>query len=177
MSNPSAARPAAPELWAEVHAHDRVVRYRRRGAGPPVLVLGSPASTRGSGASLWPELLEALAAGHRVLLPELPAAAGSGEWLADFLEGLGLARVTVVAAGPSCGAALELAFLAPDQVARVVLVGDGEANASGLQSPSSGAAVHAGPVPLLVIRSDLPCAEALPLVARFVDGEDAAVSS
>lgn len=176
MSNPSAARTPAPELWAEVHAHERVMRYRRRGAGPSVLVLGAPGPTGGEVESLWPELLDALAARHRLLVPELPAAAASGEWLPDFLEGLGLAGVTVVAVGPFCGAALELALLAADQVSRVVLVADGVANASGPQS-ASGAVLQAGSVPLLVVRRDLPPAEALPLVARFVDGEGAAVPS
>jgi hypothetical protein len=177
MSNGSTAGTPAPEQLAEVHAHDRVMRYRRRGAGPPVLVLATLAPAQGAAEPLWPELLDALAARHRLLVPELPAGADLGEWLADFLEGLGLGSVTLVAAGPFCGAALELALLAADQVARVLLVADSGANGSGGLQDGSLGGLQAASVPLLVVRRDLPPAEALPLVARFVDGKDDAIPS
>jgi len=53
---PIAARPKDTEWWAEVRAHDRVVRYRRSGAGPAVVLLQPAAPT-----PLWPELLDMIA--------------------------------------------------------------------------------------------------------------------
>lgn len=136
------------------------MRYRRAGCGLAVLVLGP----------LWPELLEALAARYRVIVPDLPArGADVVPWLADFLEGLGLANVTVVAADPSCEAALDLALVAVDQVARLVVV------AAPRDTPLT--AARAVLVPLLLVPRELPAAEALPLVARFLAGEGAPVPS
>ena len=165
---PTAHRPPPPATWAEVRAHDHVMRYRRSGVGGAVLVLVSPDRPD----SLWPELTEALAARFRVIVPELDAAGASAAvWLADFLEGLGVARVAVVAADAYCIPALELALLDADQLARVVLVPGGDAARASALDGALGASPPQAAVPLLVVRRGLAAAEALPLVTGFLAGE------
>jgi hypothetical protein len=101
-----------PSSIAEVRAHGRVMRYRRLGAGPPLLLLGRA------------DDVEGLAARFRVIVPEMPATGEDvGAWLAAFLEGLGMTGITVVAAEPFHSAARELALADPDLVTRVVLGG------------------------------------------------------
>lgn len=83
----------AHESWAEVRAHDRVMRYRRSGVGRAVLVLRSPEDPE----PLWPELLEALGAGYRLIVPDPPPGdADVAGWLAGFLEGLGASNVRIL---------------------------------------------------------------------------------
>ena len=165
MTNPPAAA-ARPEAWAEVRAHDQVMRYRRVGAGRAVLVL----SAAGCAEPLWPELPDALAACFRVIVPDVSAAdADVAARLTTFLEALGMGAVAVVAAHPFCRPALELTRFDAEQVVRVVLVRgdqDGEAGPDGVLpgEPREQA------VPLLVVRRALPADEALPLVTRFLGG-------
>jgi hypothetical protein len=147
-----------PEVWAEVRAHDHVVRYCRTGTGPCVLVLRA---TDGSQA-LWPELLDALEPGFRLIRPELPDADERlAARLAGFLEGLGIARVAVLATEPFCTAALDLARLDPERVASVVLVA-GE-RADGVTTPSRGRGLR-----LLVVRRALAAGEAVPRILRVL---------
>jgi hypothetical protein len=69
MPNQStAAAICPPETWAEVRAHDHVMRYRRSGTGRAVLVLRSADGAE----ALWPELHDALAARFRLIIPEVP---------------------------------------------------------------------------------------------------------
>ena len=162
MSNAPVA-PTPPESWAEVRAHDQVMRYRRAGTGPAVLLLdreeGAPA--------LWPELDTALAARFRVIAPALPMEVEDlAARLAAFLEGLGVARVSVVVAGRLCGPALELAPGA-HEVERVVLVPSGPAEEAACEA----ALAAGGPVPILVVRRSLDATEALPLVLAFLDAD------
>src|SRR5581483_12280075 len=108
MPNRSTAAPFPSATCAEVLAHDRVMRYRRFGAGPAVLLLGEPEAD----GALWPELHRVLAARFRLIVPELPdARTDVTAWLGDFLEGLGTSGVAIVAADPFCVPALELALL------------------------------------------------------------------
>lgn len=168
MSNPSTIPPRHETAWSEVRAHDHVMRYRRSGAGPAVLLL-HPGETSDA---LWPELLHVLSSSFRVILPDLPDDAnGVAPWLADFLEGLGFARVAVLAAGGFCLPALELALLDADQVARVVLVPDGHAEETGLDGALATTGSCDAQVPLLVVRRGLAAGEALPLVTRFLAGD------
>ena len=94
-------------------------------------------------------LIETLAARFRVIVPDVsggpPSGGGDLEWLAPFLEGLGLLGAGVVAAGPFGTAASALALEAPDHVSRVVILdepgrtgarGNGEA---GDPAPRAGA--------------------------------------
>ena len=88
-------------------------------------------------------------------------------WVADFLEGLGLDRVAVLAAEPCCLSALELALLNAGQVERLVLVPAGAVGETGLDGTL--ATTLAGvSVPLIVVRRGLrrrgraPPVEAVP---------------
>ena len=167
MSNPSTIPDRPQSTWSEVRAHDHVMRYRRSGVGPAVLLL-HPGEASGA---LWPELLHVLSASFRVILPDLPEDdSDAAAWLADLLEGLGFTRVAVLAADGFCLPALELALLDADQVSRLVLVPDGCAGETGLDgalaTPSRGA-----DIPILVVRRGLPADEALPMVTHFLAGE------
>jgi hypothetical protein len=152
------------ESWAEVRAHDQVFRYRRVGSGREVLlVLASVEQPE----LLWAELLEALSEGRRVILPEPPAAGTEvGCWLGDFLEGLGVSNVSIVAANRFCIPALELTFLGLEQIARVVLVLD----APGGGNEAVEAALRQAAVPLLVVHRGQPADEILRLVTDFLAG-------
>jgi hypothetical protein len=160
----------ADESWAEVRAHDQVMRYRRSGVGRAVLVLRSP----GNPEPLWPELVEALGIGYRLIVPEAPARdADLARWLADFLEGLGVSNVSILAADSFCIPALELALLEGDQVARLVLVAEGrgwrwEVGAT-LETATRGLRV-----PLLVVRRGQPAGEIVPLITDFLGEATAA---
>jgi pimeloyl-ACP methyl ester carboxylesterase len=142
------------------------MRYRRSGVGPAVLLL-HPGEESGT---LWPELLHVLSSSFRVIVPDLPQDdADAAAWLADLLEGLGFARVAVLAADGFCLPALELALLDADQVSRVVLVPGGRAEETGLDGALATRSRGAD-VPLLVVRRGLAADEALPLITRFLAG-------
>ena len=92
MLNAPTARPT--ETWAEVRAHEQVIRYRRSGIGQSIVLLRPSECPEG----LWPELPDALAGRFRLIVPDLPpAGVDIAAWLSDFLEGLGIAGVTVIA--------------------------------------------------------------------------------
>ena len=153
------------ETLAEVRAHDQVMRYRRAGAGRPLVVL------RGAGEhdALWPELDAELVAHFRVFTPDLPAACDdAATFVSDFLEGVGLDRVLVLAAEPCCLSALELALLDASRVERLVLVPAGAAGETGLDGTLATTFTGVA-VPLLVVRRGLSAAEALPLLRTFLD--------
>ena len=155
------------ETLAEVRAHDQVMRYRRAGAGRPLVIL------RGANDSdaFWPELDQALVARYRVVIPELPADCDDvAAWMGDFLEGVGLDRAVLVAGESCCLSALELALLNADQVERLVLVPAGTAGETGLDG-TLGTAFAGVAVPLLVVRRGLAAAEALPLLERFLEDD------
>ena len=155
--------PRLTETLAEVRAHDQVMRYRRAGAGRPLVVL------RGTPEALWPELDADLANRFRVITPVLTTDCGDlAAWVGDFLEGLGLHRVTLLAAEPCCLAALELALLDEHQVERLVLVPSGAASETGLDGTL--ATTPGGvSVPLLLMRRGLAAADALRLLRSFLE--------
>jgi pimeloyl-ACP methyl ester carboxylesterase len=172
MQMPSPSTHPAGTL-AEVRAHDQVMRYRRTGAGRPVVLLRAASGPD----SIWPELDAELAARFRVFTPELPVDCDDvAAWVKGFLEGVGLDRVLLVAADPCCLSALELALIGADQIERLVLVPAGAAGETGLDGTI--AATFAGvSVPLLVVRRGLPASEALPILRQFLqqDPQPAAV--
>jgi pimeloyl-ACP methyl ester carboxylesterase len=160
--------PPFTSAFAEVRAHDQVMRYHRTGAGRPIVVLRVA-----SDESLWPELDQCLACAFRVLTPEVPdTSTGIARWLGGFLEGVGLDRITLVASDGFCLPALELVLLGADQVERLVLVPAGPAVESTLDGTLA-TSLEGGAVPLLVIRRGLPAAEALPLLMQFLTGGSA----
>jgi hypothetical protein len=169
MLNP----PLPTTTLAEVRAHDQVMRYRRAGAGRPVVVLRAASDAE----PLWPELDASLAGSFRVITPEVPASgADVAHWVGGFLEGVGLERVTLVATEGFCLAALELALLGADQVERLVLVPAGHAGETGLDGTLA-TSFPGVAVPLLVVRRGLPAIEALPLLKHFMEsGADGAIA-
>lgn len=119
MSNsPSIEVIPAIEPWAEIRAHNQVMRYRRHGAGRSLLLLDSPTAPE-----ICAEMRDALAAGCRLIIPELPTEnVPLAGWLADLLEGLGSSNVGVITAAHYCAAAIELALRGVDQIARVAII-------------------------------------------------------
>ncbi len=161
----SSIQPAS--TLAEVRANVQVMRYHRAGAGRRLVLLRA-ASDRDS---IWPELDAHLVATFRVFTPDLPPDCGDvAAWMKDFLEGIGLDRVQLIAAEPCCLAALELALLSPEQIERLVLLPGGLASETGLDGTL--ATTLAGvSVPLLVVRRGLSAAEALPMLRNFLQRE------
>jgi hypothetical protein len=157
------------ESWAEVHARDQVMRYRRSGVGRAILVVLRPP---GSPQPLWPGLLETLGEQFRVIVPEPPAAESDAAcWLGDFLEGLGMSGVSVLATGCLCIPALELALLESDQIARIVLVPDGVGRElGGMGRGALETDTRHLPVPLLVVRRGQSADETIPAVTGFLRG-------
>jgi pimeloyl-ACP methyl ester carboxylesterase len=154
----------ASDPFAEVRAHDQVIRYRRAGTGRPVLVLRSSLEPH----PFWAELDEALVGAFRVLTPDVPTAAMDvAAWIHGFLEGVGLERVTIIADDSLCIAALEMVLLNADQVERMVLVPAGTASETGLDGTLATSLAGVA-VPLLVVRRGLPASEAIPLVRQFL---------
>src|SRR5512138_2016560 len=148
----------------ECRARGQIVRYRRSGAGRPLLLLHSPEDSP----ALWPEVLEILRSGFRLVVPDPPPRGTEAEaWLCALLDGLGLSGVTVVASDEFCIAALERALLEPDRIARVVMVVRGRGSEAVVDG-SIDSIPRIASVPLLVLRHDRPAAEVLPVVASFL---------
>ena len=169
MLNASLSRAVhIPESWAEVRAHDQVVRYRRSGTGRPVIILHSPGEDDDP---LWPGLLRTLSHGYRLVVPELPpAGADITAWLAAFLEGLGTSSVRIVAADRFCMPGLELALLETVGITRMVLVSDGPA-APDAPRGFLRSGIGRSSVPLLVVRRSPPADEGIALIADFLRQE------
>lgn len=118
-----------------VTVDDLVVRYWDEGQGEPLLLI------HGMGACLetWAWNIEALAARHRVIAPDLPGFGKSsrpnrediyslrygGEFLSRFAEKLGISALS--AAGNSMGGvlAIQLTLMHPEMVRRLILVDSG----------------------------------------------------
>ena len=119
---------------------------------------------------MWPELLHVLGANFRVIAPEVPVGAANVEsWIAEFLEGLGTAAIAVVATCDYCVPAVDLVLRDCDQVERVVLLPEGDADDQGREGSL---ATSAGPsaVPLLIVRRGVSADEAVPTITRFLSG-------
>ena len=153
-----------PERRAVVCVAGYVTRYVRRGTGRPVVVLAAP----GDVDALWPELLDAIAARHRLIMPEVPAQeAGFGSWLRGFLEGVGLPAAAIIAVGPCCLPAVEVALLDTERLARLVLIPSGSADETGLTG-MLGTTGRSSALPVLVLRRAAPVEQALRLVQPFL---------
>jgi pimeloyl-ACP methyl ester carboxylesterase len=153
------------DSFAEVRAHDQIMRYHRAGAGRPILILRSALEAQ----PFWAELDAALTSAFRVLTPDVPAAeVDVAAWMRGFLEGVGLDRVTIIAEGSLCIAALEMALLNSDQVQRLVLVPAGHTSETGLDGTLATSLAGVA-VPLLVIRRGMASAEAVPLLMQFLE--------
>jgi hypothetical protein len=180
----STARPLA--VRAQVRAADHFTRYVRAGSGQPVLVLDvtsgkgelleAPSADRRE-LSIWPELLGRLAAHSRVIVPELPAAGPEfAAWLRSFIDGVGLAPLTLVAADPLCVAALEFVLSDPERVRRLVLIPDGHGDEAGLLGAVQ--SEHAGvDVAVLVVRRNDSTGAAIACVEQFIRSDARSAAS
>jgi hypothetical protein len=168
MSN-SPLTEAAPvsEPWAEIRAHDLVMRYRRLGVGRSFLFLDSRSEPE-----ICPELRDALAGDFRLIVPELPGTdVHLAGWLADFLEGIGASDVGIVAAERHCLTAIELALISVDQIARVVIVcPESRGHSRRFDAWEHGALESASrrvKVPMLLVHSGQSLDEIVALVRSF----------
>jgi hypothetical protein len=165
MSNTSAPAIATSEPWAEVRCSDRVMRYRRSGTGPTLLLLGAEAGP----SPISTELVAALGGRFRVIVPDVPSGVSVTAWVSEFLEGLGTCHVAILAANHLCMPAIELSFRGIEQVRRLVLIPDGEPDDSTPERAIT-TAVGTPPIPALIVRPGLSVTEALPLVTTFLAG-------
>jgi hypothetical protein len=169
-TTPLSALPA--ELTAEVCANDRIMRYRRSGAGMPILLMVPVPGT----AHLAEELTRAFAGNFRLIVPELPTSTDPTEWLSEFLEGLGTSAVTLIAAGPLCMPAIELALRDDDQVSRLVLIPDGDADHS-VRDDTLITTFGTSQIPALIVRPGLGSRETTAIIVRFVESGNAGGNS
>jgi pimeloyl-ACP methyl ester carboxylesterase len=117
----------------EVVLHGHRVRFHRAGEGPLILLLHGIAST----ADTWAPVVDALAARHTVLAPDLlghgASAKPRGDYslgayasgVRDLVAALGFDRATVVGHSLGGGIAMQFAYQFPERVERMVLVGSG----------------------------------------------------
>ena len=158
--------PSVPDSWGEVHARDRIIRYRRLGIGQPgshtLVLLGDERSD-----DLWPELPSLLATDHRLIIPELASGEDAvSDRLNCMVEGLGVSAVGLVAGGRFALPALELALGVSDAVGRLVLVGPAnDADEQGALSARTSAVA----IPLLVLPRRFTAPEAHLHLRRFLE--------
>jgi pimeloyl-ACP methyl ester carboxylesterase len=113
--------------------HGRAVAYVEAGEGPVLLLIHGIAGS----CENWREVIEPLARQHTVIAPDLPghgtSAPGGGDYsigglatgLRDLLLALGHERATLVGHSLGGGVAMQLAYLFPEMVERLVLVSSG----------------------------------------------------
>ncbi len=117
----------------EIALHGHRVRFHRAGEGPLLVLLHGIAST----AETWAPVVEALAARHTVLAPDLlghgESAKPRGDYslgahasgVRDLVAALGYDRATVVGHSLGGGIAMQFAYQFPERVERLVLIGSG----------------------------------------------------
>ena len=133
---------------------DHVTRYVRRGTGPSVVLVGPDVSAN----AIWAPLVEHLAPGHRVVVPQLPPAdADVAVWLRGFIEGIGLTSTVLIAGNGSSAAALEVATADDFLVRKVVIMPHGDDPVAAADTERT-----------LVVPPDTPTAESLRRIAEFI---------
>jgi pimeloyl-ACP methyl ester carboxylesterase len=117
----------------EIALHGHSVRFHRAGNGPVVVLLHGIAST----ADTWSPVVEALAARHTVIAPDLlghgDSAKPRGDYslgahasgVRDLLAALGYDRATVVGHSLGGGIAMQFAYQFPERIERLVLISSG----------------------------------------------------
>jgi len=129
--------PAWPSMelgpYREVELHGHAVGYRQMGEGPLLVLLHGITST----SEAWREVIPRLAQTHTVVAPDMlghgVSAKPRGDYslgayaagLRDLLAVLDFDRGTVVGHSLGGGIALQFAYLFPEHVERLVLVGSG----------------------------------------------------
>ena len=143
-SEPTTAEPAdsgrAPLTRAKLHGHELCFTDTGAGHDGPGVAAGSAILfVHGlmSSSRTWTAQLDRLAAGHRVVAPDLfghgESAKPVGDYslgahaasLRDLLDTLGISSATVVGHSLGGGIALQLAYLFPERVDALVLVSSG----------------------------------------------------
>lgn len=117
---PAGSAPPDPTITrAQVDAGAVQTRYARAGTGAPVVLLAPVPD--GDAAD---PLVAGLARGFRVVAPEAPRLADTAfsAWLRGFLDGLGLARVSLVAREAYALRALGFSITDPLRVDRLALL-------------------------------------------------------
>jgi pimeloyl-ACP methyl ester carboxylesterase len=117
----------------EIALHGHRVRFHRAGEGPLLVLLHGIAST----AETWAPVVDALAARHTVLAPDLighgDSAKPRGDYslgayasgVRDLVAALGYDRATVAGHSLGGGIAMQFAYQFPERVERLVLIGSG----------------------------------------------------
>jgi pimeloyl-ACP methyl ester carboxylesterase len=117
----------------EIVLHGHRVRFHRAGAGPLLVLLHGIAST----ADTWSPVVDALAARHTVIAPDLlghgASAKPRGDYslgayasgVRDLVAALGFDRATVVGHSLGGGIAMQFAYQFPERVERLVLISSG----------------------------------------------------
>jgi pimeloyl-ACP methyl ester carboxylesterase len=117
----------------EIALHGHRVRFHRAGDGPLLVLLHGIAST----ADTWSPVVEALAARHTVIAPDLlghgDSAKPRGDYslgayasgVRDLVAALGYDRGTVVGHSLGGGIAMQFAYQFPERVERLVLISSG----------------------------------------------------
>jgi len=140
---------------SEVRVNGIVMRYRRLGSGKALVAL-----------ALEPEILRHVVAQaartHRVLVPETPLPADdlTASWLREFMDGLGLTRVAIIADETFGIAALELAMIDHDRIASLVVVSPGADEAGALAGSLTGPVTETR-VRVLLVRATPETADAV----------------
>jgi len=124
--------------WREFQAMQKIARaggrfisYIDEGAGEPVVLLHGMAAW----GYVWHRQIGPLSRTNRVLVPDLPgygfsdksdafdrSLAAQAEFIAQWMDGLGIPSATLVGNGTGGGIALRMAVLMPDRVARLCLM-------------------------------------------------------
>jgi pimeloyl-ACP methyl ester carboxylesterase len=126
--------PAVSETHSKTATvHGRSVTYVEAGEGPVLLLIHGMAGTCAN----WREAIEPLAREHTVIAPDLPghgdsaplggdySIGGLATGLRDLLLTLGHERATLVGHSLGGGVAMQMAYLFPEMVERLVLVSSG----------------------------------------------------
>jgi pimeloyl-ACP methyl ester carboxylesterase len=174
--------PPAESTTARIALAGGSVAYTTAGRGEPLLLVHGLGGTRHT----WRHLIEALAATHTVIAPDLPghgdSSAPAGDYslgahaaaLRDLLVALGHGSATVVGHSLGGGIAMQFAYQFPQRTDRLVLISSGGLGpqlspvlrAATLPAAESAVAGLAK-IPLTLTRRLLPVMSRLPgLVAR-----------
>ncbi len=144
---------------AVVRVGDTATEYVRSGSGRPVILLTQAANPL----PLWNAVIEAVAERYRLIAPDVtPGADDFAVWLGQFLDGLGLARVLVLADGPMSAPAIGFAMLDPDRVERLVVITP--------TAPSAAEPLTDAPGSPLIIGEGRPIEAIVNDALRFLEG-------
>lgn len=149
--------------WAVVQAGGQQTRYLRAGKGPSVILL--PDHSRPG--RFWTAILERLAEGHRVLVPDYGGAPGDfATWFRGFVEGIGVPAAALVANEELALAALECALLEPELVTHLALL-PATAAAGPIEGHLSGAG-SLPQIPVLIVQADLSARDGVATLDAFL---------